>query len=221
MINLTNSLPIGLSNSFVQAAAPMQVFDQNPADALATGQSHTRFVSLSPAATNQPLRITLVWTDPPGNPAASLKLVNNLDLVVTNLVTGEVFFGNDIPPGSGFTQPWDTNTPPNLDVVNNVENVYLSPTLATNYSVTVVARNVNVNAVTDQTNGVVQDYALVISSGDGQVANALTVTDAPVASVTSASVTFITNTLCAGPGHIGRALIEPARGRAGAVAGQQ
>ena len=63
----------------------MQLFDQNPDDALATGQSHTRFVSLSAAATNQPLRVTLVWTDPPGNPAASLKLVNNLDLVVTNL----------------------------------------------------------------------------------------------------------------------------------------
>ena len=43
LISLTNSLPVGLSNSFVQAAAPMQVFDQNPADALATGQSHTRF----------------------------------------------------------------------------------------------------------------------------------------------------------------------------------
>ncbi len=217
LINLTNSLPVGLSNSFLQAAAPMQVFDQNPADALATGQSHTRFVSLSPAATNQPLRITLVWTDPPGNPAASLKLVNNLDLVVTNLVTGEVFFGNDIPPGSAFNRPWDTNTPPNLDVVNNVENVYLAPALATNYSVTVVARSVNVNAVTDQTNGVAQDYALVIASGDGQVADALTVTDAPIASVTSASVTFITNSFAAGPGHLGRALVEPARGRPGAT----
>src|ERR1019366_44991 len=193
LINLTNSLPVGLSNSFVQAAAPMQIFDQNSDDALATGQSHTRFVSLSPAATNQPLRITLVWTDPPGNPAASLKLVNNLDLVVTNLDSGEVFFGNDIPPGSGFNQSWDTNTPPNLDVVDNVENVYLAPPLATNYSVTVVARNVNVNAVTGQTNGLVQDYALVISSGDGQVADALTVSDAPIVSVTSASVTFVTN----------------------------
>src|SRR5208283_3020642 len=110
-------------------------------------------------------------------PAASLKLVNNLDLVVTNLVTGEVFLGNDMSAGSSFNQPWDTSTPPNLDVVNNVENVYLSPTLATNYSVTVVGRSVNVNAVTDQTNGVAQDYALVIASGDGQVANALTVTD--------------------------------------------
>jgi subtilisin family serine protease/subtilisin-like proprotein convertase family protein len=208
LINLTNSLPVGLSNSFVQAAAPMRVFDQNPDDALATGQSHTRFVSLSLAATNQPLRITLVWTDPPGNPAASLKLVNNLDLVVTNLDSGEVFFGNDIPPGSAFNQPWDTNTPPNLDVVDNVENVYLAPRLATNYSVTVAAHSVNVNAVTDQTNGVVQDYALVIASGDGQVDDALTVTDVPIASVISASVTFITNSFAPGLGISGGLLLN-------------
>ncbi len=52
-----------------------------------------------------------MWTDPPGNPAASLKLVNNLDLVVTNLLTGEVFFGNDIPAGSSFNQRWDTQQP--------------------------------------------------------------------------------------------------------------
>jgi subtilisin family serine protease/subtilisin-like proprotein convertase family protein len=208
LINLTNSLPVGLSNSFIQAPAPMQVFDQNPADALATGQSHTRFVTLSPATTNKPLRITLVWTDPPGNPAASLKLVNNLDLVVTNLASGEVFFGNDIPPGSGFNQSWDTNTPPNLDVVDNVENVYLAPPLATNYSVTVVARNVNVNAVTGQTNELVQDYALVISSGDGQVADALTVSDAPIVSVTSASVTFVTNSFDPGQGISGELLLN-------------
>ena len=41
-----------------------------------------------------------------------------------------------------------------------------------NYSVTVVGRSVNVNAVTAQTNNVVQDYALVISCGDGEVTNA-------------------------------------------------
>ena len=155
----------------------MLLFDQSPDDALATGQSHTRFVSISDAATNQPLRVTLVWTDPPGNPAASLKLVNNLDLVVTNLDTGEVFFGNDFPAGGCFNAPWDTNTPPNLDVVNNVENVFLAPPLGTNYSVTVLARSVNVNAVTAQSTNVAQDYALVISSGDGDVPDALTFTE--------------------------------------------
>ena len=52
-----------------------------------------------------------MWTDPPGNPAASLKLVNNLDLVVTNLDTGEVFFGNDIPRGQRLQRSLGTPTP--------------------------------------------------------------------------------------------------------------
>ncbi len=203
LINLTNSLPPALSNSFAHVAAPMQLFDQDPAGALATGESHTRFVSLSPAATNQPLRLTLVWTDPPANPAASFKLVNNLDLVVTNLLTGEVFFGNDLPAGNGFNLPWDTNSLPTLDVVNNIENVYLSPALATNYSVTVVAREVNVNAVTARTNDVVQDYALVMASGNGAVADALAIADTPIVSVTAPSVTFLTNSFTPAQGISG------------------
>jgi subtilisin-like proprotein convertase family protein len=218
LINLTNSLPVGLSNALVHAPAPMQVFDQSPDDSLASGQSHTRFVSLSSAATSQPLRFTLVWTDPPGNPAASLKLVNNLDLVVTNLDSGDVFFGNDIPPGSSFNSPWDTNTPPNLDVVDNVENVYLSPPLATNYSVTVVARNVNVNAVTARADGVVQDYALVIASGDGQDTDALAVTDAPILSVTSPSVMFVTNSFAPGQGISGGLWLHQRVGAQGPLA---
>ena len=72
----------------------------------------------------------------------------------------------------------NTNTIQNIDVVNNVENVYIPPLLATTngYAVTVLASRVNVNAVTAQTNDVVQDYALVISSGDGAITNAATVT---------------------------------------------
>ncbi len=208
LINLTNTLPPDLSNSFVQAAAPMQVFDQDPAGALATGQSRTRFVSLSAAAASQPLRVTLVWTDPPGNPAARLKLVNNLDLIVTNLDTGEVFLGNDIPAGGSVNQVWDTNLAPNSDTVNNVENVYLSPVPATHYSVTVLARAVNVNAVSTRVNDVVQDYALVISSGDGQVADALQLCDAPVVCVASEGATLVTNSFDPGQGISGALLLN-------------
>src|SRR5258708_512625 len=43
------------------------------------------------------------------------------------------------------------------------------------------AHRVNVNAVTGQTNGVLQDYALVISSGNTLLTNALTVSDISVA----------------------------------------
>src|SRR5262249_472268 len=155
------------------SAGPLRLFDQSPSNALATGQSETRIFSLSTNAQSQPLRVTLVWTDPPGNPAAGLKLVNDLDLVVTNLDTGDVFFGNDIRAGNAFNLP-STNATPNVDFVNNVENVYLAPPLGTNYSVTVTAHRVNVNAVTARADDVVQDYALVVSSGDGQVSDALT-----------------------------------------------
>ena len=211
LINLTNSLPGALTN-LNPPASSMLLFDQSPDDALATGQSHTRFVSVSDEATNRPLRVTLVWTDPPGNPAASLKLVNNLDLIVSNLDTGEVFFGNDFPAGGCFTAPWDTNTPPNLDIVNNVENVFLAPPLGTNYSVTVLARSVNVNAVTAQSTNVAQDYALVISSGNGNVPDALTFTDAPIASAASPDVTVITNTFGATPGISGALLLNQRAG---------
>ncbi len=218
LVNLTNSLPLALSNTFDGVAAPMHVFDQDPTNALATGQSHTRFISLSPQATNAPLRVTLVWTDPPGNPAAGLKLVNDLDLVVTNLGTGEVFLGNDIPPGGSSNQAWNTALPPNADMVNNVENVFLYPQFGGSYSVTVAARAVNVNAVTARANDVAQDYALVIASGDGAEADALTVTDAPIASVNSASVTLVTNGFGPSQGITGGLLLNQRAGAMGPLA---
>ena len=44
---------------------------------LATGETRSNRIKLTnPQATNFPVRLTLVWTDPPGNPAAAVKLVN-------------------------------------------------------------------------------------------------------------------------------------------------
>ena len=49
--------------------------------------------------------MTLAWTDPPGDPAAAIKLVNDLELVVTNLESGDSsIIGNDIP-ASQHLQP--------------------------------------------------------------------------------------------------------------------
>lgn len=177
--NLTNSLPSATVSDTTlltsSAGSPLKIFEQDPTNALATGQQRTWEISLSPRAQNRTLRFTLVWTDPPGNPIAGLKLVNDLDLIVTNLYdTNEVFFGNDIQAISDFNQPWDGETA-NIDFVNNVENVYLqAPLTGSRYSVTVLGRRVNVNAVTAHTN-VVQDYALVISSGNGTVADAISI----------------------------------------------
>ncbi|MGH7973483.1 MAG: S8 family serine peptidase, partial [Limisphaerales bacterium] len=138
---LQGSLSNFVGNS--SSASSMFFFDQNPTNALTTGRSQTRTFSVSPSAQGEPVRVTLVWTDPPGDPVASIKLVNDLDLVVTNLDTGDVFFGNDITAGHDFNTPWNTNQAPVIDVVNNVENVYIGPPLGTNYSVTVIGHRVN------------------------------------------------------------------------------
>jgi subtilisin family serine protease/subtilisin-like proprotein convertase family protein len=180
LVKLNNNLSLGISNAFNYASGSVgdiKLFDQSPTNALATGQFQTRTITLDPEAGFLSLQVTLAWTDPPGNPAAGIKLVNDLDLVVTNLDTGEIYLGNDFPGSSIYTAPWDTNGPPNADSVNNVENVILSPMLGTNYSITVLARRINVNAVTAHTNDVVQDYALVISCGSGELANAFAITN--------------------------------------------
>jgi subtilisin-like proprotein convertase family protein len=195
---LPTTLPNTLSNvtTSVGSQGPMFLFDQNPTNSLATGQSQTRFFSLSANGQTQPLRVSLAWTDPPGNPASSVKLVNDLDLVVTNIDTGDVYFGNDILSGNEFNLPWNTNNLPVVDVINNVENVYLKTPGATNFSVTVIGHHVNVNAVTANPNDVAQDYALVVSSGDGVFADALTLTTDPgkTVTITEPNVFFVTNT---------------------------
>ena len=132
--------------------------------------------------------------------------------MVTNLDNGDVFLGNDIASGDDFTLAWDTNTVPNVDVVNNVENVYLLPGLGTNYSITVIGSRVNVNAVTTHTNNVAQDYALVISCGDGEVPAAFTLTDGPDVTLTTPFITALTNSFASSPQDVGGILLNQRAG---------
>jgi subtilisin-like proprotein convertase family protein len=215
-LNLPTSLPGILTNlNSAPAASSMWLFDQDPAQALATGQSCTRVVTVTPGARSLPLRVTLVWTDPPANPVAGLKLVNDLDLVVTNLETREVYFGNDILAGSITNRSWNPNTPPNQDRVNNVENVFLPAAPGASYSITVTGQRVNVNAVSAQAQNVAQDYALVISSGDGEITEALTLAATTPASADVPLVTVVTNQFTASPTDAGAILLGQ---RAGANA---
>ncbi len=202
--HLPNSLRSNMANTN-STSSSMFFFDQNPAAALATGESQTRYVTVAPTATSLPLRVTLVWTDPPGNPVAAVKLVNDLDLIVTNLDTGQVFVGNDIPAGQSFNSPGSTA---NRDRVNNVENVFLAGTLSAHYSVTVMARRVNVNAVTAQVDKVAQDFALVIASGDGEIADALTLADGPFLATAAPLVTIVVNQFPAGSTDFGACFLH-------------
>jgi len=175
--NLTNNLPEEMSSE-PESTWSLRLFADPQTNLLATGESHTWMVNISSNAQFVPFRATLVWTDPPGNPGAAIKLVNDLDLIVSNLTTDEVFYGNYITNDSDFSSPRDTNTAPVIDFVNNVEKVIMPPREPStgevvNLSVTVRAKRVNVNTLTANTNAVVQDYALVFSAGEGLVTNAL------------------------------------------------
>src|SRR5205823_8334271 len=107
LVNLTNTIP-ALLNTFSNATDeikwPTRFLDQSPTNVLSTGQSHTYNLTIDNAtAVRSPMRITLVWTDPPGNPSSLINLVNDLDLIVTNNVTGEVFFGINFDVQSDFS----------------------------------------------------------------------------------------------------------------------
>ncbi len=162
LVNLPNSLPPGITNQMSSTCSSFFV-DQSPTNALATGDSHTYLVKIADTnAQSQPLRITLAWTDPPGDPAAAIKLVNDLNLVVTNLSNPTnpiIYYGNDIPASSIYNSLRSPTNAPNYDSINNVENVYLPSGAGTNFSVTVLGYRVNVNAVTAQTNNALGNYA--------------------------------------------------------------
>src|SRR5262249_45376954 len=118
----------------------------------------------------------------------------------------DVFFGNDIQSGNDFNLPWDTNTFPNIDYVNNVENIYLLPPLGSNYTITVRARRVNVNALPQHPNNTVQDFALVISSGDGETNSALALNPVVNNVVVSNPPTVLTNEFVDSPTDFGQIL---------------
>ena len=104
---------------------------------------------------DQPLKITLTYTDVAGFPGAIPALVNDLDLEVVGsdgtLYRGNQFAGNDSVPNA-----------PSPDNLNNVEAVQLSQPLPGDYLIRVRARRVVQDARLD-TASIDQDFALVIS----------------------------------------------------------
>ena len=153
---------------------------------VATGQAVDLALKIvSTNAMESALRLALVWTDPPGDPLVGPKLVNDLNLIASNTVSGEIFWGNDFDPETGFSRPHSTNDVstnglPTLDGVNNVERLILPPPLGSNYVITVVGHRVNVNSRRDAPDQIVQDFALAFSSDmDPAITNTVGVLDAP------------------------------------------
>ncbi|MBN1872995.1 MAG: S8 family serine peptidase [Anaerolineae bacterium] len=101
-------------------------------DGLETGV--TRVYTYNVQSSEQPFKITLAWTDYPGSVAAGRVLVNNLNLRVT-ASDGTVYWGNRF--NNGWSQAGGS-----MDLLNNVENVYIEIPETGEWQVEVMGYNV-------------------------------------------------------------------------------
>jgi hypothetical protein len=108
-------------------------------------------------SSDQPLKVTLAYTDVPGFPGALPALVNDLDLEVV-APDGTLYRGNQF--GAGESVP----NAPTPDKLNNVEGVYLTQPTPGDYLVRVRASKIVEDAISN-TPAIDQDFALV-TSGD-------------------------------------------------------
>jgi hypothetical protein len=137
-----------------------------------SGETHqiTGFI----ATANQPLRVTLVWTDAPGSTTGN-PWVNNLDLEVT--INGQTYLGNVFSGASSTTGG-------TADTRNNVESVFLPPGSTGSFTVTVRATNIAGDGVPGDDDSTDQDFALIVY-------NAISAPpDSPVIGVNTSRLTF-------------------------------
>lgn len=118
LINLSNALYLAKQQEEEATTMGLYVSD---ARKLYTHQVHTVSVFVPQQSE---LSVTLVWTDPAASPAASIALVNDLDLIVTYKNT--TYLGNAV----------DASVV-DADRVNNVEKIVISDALPGMYQVTV------------------------------------------------------------------------------------
>jgi hypothetical protein len=100
----------------------------------------------------KPIRVTVVWTDPPG--AGDPALVNNLDLVVT--IGANVYRGNVFSSGVSTTGG-------SANTLDNVENVFLPAGIpaGTPFTINVIATTLNGDGIIGNGDATDQSFSLV------------------------------------------------------------
>ena len=128
--------------TFMSAPPPYRLWVDDRMEGIETDQmvtyEHSEEQPLEVISSDQPLRVMLVWTDPPASLSAAKQLVNDIDLVVTG-PDGTEYYGNGASSG---------------DRTNNVEGVIIDNPPPGQYSVTVRGHNVPIES---------QPYALVVA----------------------------------------------------------
>ena len=144
--------------------------------ALTQASTDSHYVWLSDST--EPLRASLVWTDPPGSVAATVALQNNLNLRVRHVATDTCYYGNAFfdgrtgrstgwaiavspcsgPVASSILQDFDPSMD-GLDERNNVENVYIQFPQVGLYEILVSAQGITAPHLS-------QDFALLVSGAE-------------------------------------------------------
>lgn len=164
-VNLKNVLNTGAAITYVNETHVLT----------GTGNSKTYNGTIADAA--RPLRVTLVWTDPPaaGDPA----LVNDLNLEVT--VGGTTYRGNLL--SNGISVAGGTT-----DSINNVENVFLPPGRSGPLSIKVTGGAINGDGVIGNADATDQHFALVVANGSVSAVPAAALVPQPANVITGDSV---------------------------------
>ena len=149
-VNLNNSL------YFKGDAKRMWVVDNTRG--VATGQTATYQIHVSD--NTQPLEFTLAWTDYPGSPAASVQLVNDLNLKVSD-PNGNVYLGNVF---TSYNLGYSTTggTPDNRNVE---EAVLLLPDNNKFPTGTYIVEVIGHNVPNGEAGTSAQPFALVVTGG--------------------------------------------------------
>ncbi len=127
------------------AGGTRRVFAVNQSDAMSTGQE--KEFNLRVDSNSEPLRVTLVWTDPEAVAGADPALVNNLNLTVV-APNGSTYLGNVFTGGASQADSGSA------DALNTEECVYVPSPATGTYTIRVTAENVPVGP---------QSFALVVT----------------------------------------------------------
>jgi len=148
--------------------APVDFMLEDQTSVITTGEEHHH--EIEPIDLNEPMKVSLVWTDSPAEAGADPALRNDLNLEIDSPM-GDWFRGNGFPTdGDGFStwgytesnteamSPFD-GSGDGWDDRNNVQNVYIHPDDLEDgtYTVNIMGENIPDPVVGDG-----QDYALVM-----------------------------------------------------------
>ena len=129
----------------------------NESDVLTNLQTRSYIVNV-PIGSTDPLKITLVYTDPMGSPGASQARINDISLRVT-APGGVVYWGNVGLNGSGM---WSTSGG-SANTVDTVENVFIQNPTSGPWTIEVIGSAINQDARPETPAVVDADFALVVS----------------------------------------------------------